>query len=73
MPKGEYTRTEAGRRAYFVVTGIELPNTITHYEIKAHAHALPEDQWRRYHESYLNYMSIGRHEYLTEYHKKHGC
>jgi len=25
MPKGEYTRTEAGRRAYFVVTGIELP------------------------------------------------
>ena len=27
MPKGEYTRTEAGRRAYFVVTGIELPKT----------------------------------------------
>ena len=60
MPKGEYTRTEAGRRAYFVVTGVELPDT-------------PQDLWRRYHESYLNFMSIGRHEYLTKYHKKHGC
>ena len=72
MPKGEYTRTEAGRRAYFVVTGIELPNTLTHDEIKAYSHALPEEQWKRCHELYLQYM-IGRHEYLTKYHKKHGC
>ena len=50
MPKGEYTRTEAGRRAYFVVTGIELPNTLTHDEIKAYSHALPEEQWKRCHE-----------------------
>lgn len=73
MPKGEYTRTEAGRRAYFVVTGVELPDTLTHDEIKAHSHVLPQDLWRRYHESYLIFMSIGRHEYLTKYHKKHGC
>lgn len=47
MPKGEYTRTEAGRRAYFVVTGVELPDTLTHDEIKAHSHVLPQDLWRR--------------------------
>ena len=65
MPKGEYTRTEAGRRAYFVVTGIELPDTLTHDEIKAHA--LPEEQWKRCHELYLQYMSIGRPEYMKNY------
>ena len=43
MPKGEYTRTEAGRRAYFVVTGVELPDTLTHDEIKAHSHVLPQE------------------------------
>ena len=48
MPKGEYTRTEAGRRVYFVVTGVELPDTLTHDEIKAHSHVLPQDLWRRY-------------------------
>ena len=67
MPKGEYTRTEAGRRAYFVVTGIELPNTLTHDEIKAYSHALPEEQWKRCHELYLQYMSIGRPEYMKNY------
>ena len=67
MPKGEYTRTEAGRRAYFVVTGIELPNTLTHDEIKAYSHALPEEQWKRSHELYLQYMSIGRPEYMKNY------
>ena len=45
-----YKRQEAGRRAYFVVTGIELPNTLTHDEIKAYSHALPEEQWKRCHE-----------------------
>ena len=67
MPKGEYTRTEAVRRAYFVVTGIELPNTLTHDEIKAYSHALPEEQWKRCHELYLQYMSIGRPEYMKNY------
>ena len=67
MPKGEYTRTEAGRRAYFVVTGVELPDTLTHDEIKAHSHALPEEQWKRCHELYLQYMSIGRPEYMKNY------
>ena len=67
MPKGEYTRTEARRRAYFVVTGIELPNTLTHDEIKAYSHALPEEQWKRCHELYLQYMSIGRPEYMKNY------
>ena len=67
MPKGEYTRTEAGRRANFVVTGIELPNTLTHDEIKAYSHALPEEQWKRCHELYLQYMSIGRPEYMKNY------
>ena len=28
-------------------------------EIKAHSHALPEEQWKRCHELYLQYMSIG--------------
>ena len=55
---------EAKRRGFY---------TLTHDEIKAHSHVLPQDLWRRYHESYLNFMSIGRHEYLTKYHKKHGC
>lgn len=67
MPKGEYTRTEAGRRAYFVVTGIELPATLTHDEIKAYSHALPEEQWKRCHKLYLQYMSIGRPEYMKNY------
>lgn len=67
MPKGEYTRTEAERRAYFVVTGIELPDTLTHDEIKAYSHALPEEQWKRCHELYLQYMSVGRPEYMKNY------
>lgn len=70
MPKGKYTRKEAARRAYFDVTGIELPTTLTHDEIKVHSHALPEDQWRRCHELYLRYMSLGRPDYLDNYTKR---
>ena len=59
MPKGEYTRTEAGRRAYFVVTGIELPNTLTHDEIKAYSHALPEEPVSYTHLRGTSYSATG--------------
>lgn len=73
MPKGEYTSTEAGRQAFLAVTGIKLPDTLTHEEIKAQSCMLYEDQKKRCYELYLQYMSIGRPEYLTKYRKKHGC
>lgn len=67
MPKGEYTRTEAGRRAYFVVTGIELPNTLTHEEIKGRSRGLSMTQKQLCHELYIHYMSIGRKKYKAKY------
>ena len=36
MPKGEYTRTEAGRRAYFVVTGVEFMMRSKHIRMCCH-------------------------------------
>lgn len=67
MPKGEYTRKEAGRRAYFVVTGIELPAMLTHDEIKAHSQGLSTAQRQHCHELYIHYMSIGRIKYKATY------
>lgn len=67
MPKGEYTRTEAGRRAYFVVTGIELPDTLTHEEIKGRSRGLSTTQRQHCHELYIHYMSIGRMKYKAKY------
>ena len=47
MPKGEYTRTEAGRRAYFVVTGVELPDTLTHDAGRTHQNAFASKSFDR--------------------------
>lgn len=67
MPKGKYTRTEAGRRAYLVVTGIELPTTLTHEEIKGRSWGLSTTQRQHCHELYIHYMSIGRMKYKLKY------
>lgn len=70
MPKGKYTRKTAGLQAFLETTGIALPESATLEEIKEYTHALPEDQQKRCHSVYIQYMSIGRPEYLENYSRK---
>lgn len=70
MPKGKYTRKEAGIKAYLEVSGEELPLRVTLAEIREYSKALPEDQRKRCHELYLHYMSFGRPDYLDNYTKR---
>lgn len=64
MVRTKYTRSEAGRRSYLAATGIELPGTILHAEIKARVRVLPIDVQRRCQRLYRQYMAVGRPEYL---------
>ena len=65
MPKGEYTRKQAALKAYFEVTGEQLPESLTHDEIRHCSFRLPAGQSKRCHELYLRLMSLGRPDYLA--------
>lgn len=67
MPKGKYTRKEAGIKAYEEVAGETLPQDLTAAEIRNRSRALPDALRMRCHELYLHYMSLGRPEYLAHY------
>ena len=64
MPKGEYTRKQAALKAYFEVTGEQLPESLTHDEIRRCSFRLPTGQSKRCHE-HLQLMSLGRPDYLA--------